>query len=129
MTRSASLRLLVPLSLLLSAQALAVPAPIPFDDEVFAQAQSEGRTIVVETYAYWCLPCRIQAPILDRLRSQAPFKDVVIFRIGEKSPERVWKRFRLNGFGNLVVFRGTREVARGTPTNEDAVADLLRRAR
>jgi thioredoxin 1 len=129
MTRSASLRLLVPLSLLLSAQALAVPAPIPFDDEVFAQAQSEGRTIVVETYAYWCLPCRIQAPILDRLRSQAPFKDVVIFRIGEKSPERVWKRFRLNGFGNLVVFRGTREVARGTPTNEDAVADLLRRTR
>jgi thiol-disulfide isomerase/thioredoxin len=129
MTRGASLRLLVLLSLLLSTPALATPAPIPFDDKAFAQAQSEGRTIVVETYAYWCLPCRIQAPILDRLRSQAPFKDVVIFRIGEKSPERVWKRFRLNGFGNLIVFRGAREVARGTPTNENAVADLLRRAR
>jgi thioredoxin 1 len=129
MTRGASLRLLVLLSLLLSAPALAAPAPIPFDDKAFAQAQSEGRTIVVETYAYWCLPCRIQTPILDRLRSQASFKDVVIFRIGEKSPERVWKRFRLNGFGNLIVFRGAREVARGTPTNENAVADLLRRAR
>lgn len=129
MTQRASLRLLVLLSLLFSAQAVAAPAPAPFDDKAFAQAQSEGGIIIVETYAYWCLPCRVQAPILDRLRSQAPFRDVMIFRIGEKSPERVWKRFRLNGFGNLIVFRGTREVARGTPTNESAVADLLRRAR
>ncbi|WP_337847915.1 thioredoxin family protein [Sphingomonas sp.] len=129
MKRRASPWLSMILSLLLSAPAAAAPAPVPFDDKAFAQAQSEGRTIVVETYAYWCLPCRIQAPILDRLRSQAAYKDVVIYRIGEKSPERVWKRFRLNGFGNLIVFRGIREVARGTPTNENAVADLLRRAR
>lgn len=113
---------------------LAVLAPHPaaagptaeFDTSAFAAAQAQGRTIVVETYAAWCLPCRIQAPILDRLRSRDPFTKVLVFRIGERTPNVTWKRFRLNGFGNLVVFKGGRETARGTPTNESAFAALLR---
>ena len=81
----------------------------------------------METYASWCLPCRIQSPILERLYSGAPFRDVIILRIGEKTTSTVWKRFRLNGFGTLVIFKGHREIARGNPTNEAAVAELLRR--
>ena len=82
----------------------------------------------METYAPWCLPCRIQSPILERVRSQEQFKDVVILRIGEKTPNAVWKRFRLHGYGNLIVFKGTRETARGTPTSEMAITELLRSA-
>lgn len=100
--------------------------PAPFDERAFSDAQSTGRTIVLETYAFWCLPCRIQSPMLLRLQSQAPFNDVLILRIGEKAPHAVWKRFRLTGFGNLVIFKGRQERARGTPTTEDAVRDLLR---
>lgn len=98
-----------------------------FGDATFAAAQARGQTIVIETYAPWCLPCRIQAPILDRLRTQAPFRDVLVLRIGEKTPNAIWRRFRLNGFGTLVVYKGGREMARGTPTNEAAITDLLRR--
>ncbi|MCA1662637.1 MAG: hypothetical protein LC648_11050 [Novosphingobium sp.] len=48
-------------------------------------------------------------------------------RIGEKTPSATWKRFRLSGYGTLVIYKGNREVARGTPTTERAVADLVRR--
>ena len=106
--------------------ALAV-APVEYSDKAFAAAQARGQTIVVETYASWCLPCRIQAPIIDRLRAREPLRRIVLFRIGEETPKAIWRRFRLNGFGMIVVFKGDREMARGTPTNEAAVADLLHR--
>lgn len=102
-------------------------APVEYSDTAFATAQAQGRTIVVETYAPWCLPCRIQSPILDNLRSRDPFKQVLVLRIGERTPSPTWKRLRLNGYGTLVVFKGNREMARGNPTSESAVAELLRR--
>jgi thiol-disulfide isomerase/thioredoxin len=107
--------------------AASASAPIEYTDAAFAAAQSQGRTIVVEAYAPWCLPCRIQAPIIDRLRKQAQFRDILVLRIGEKTPNPIWRRFRLSGFGTLVVFKGSREMARGTPTTEAAVSDLLGR--
>lgn len=108
-------------------QAALAAAPAEFSDTVFAAAQDQGRTIVVETYAPWCLPCRIQAPILDSLRSRDPFKQVLVLRIGERTPSPIWKRLRLNGFGTLIVFKSNREMSRGNPTSESAVAELLRR--
>ncbi len=44
------------------------------------------------------------------------------------APNAVWKRFKLHGCGTLVVFKGTSEVARGAPTNEAALIELLRSA-
>ncbi len=102
-------------------------APAEFSDPAFAAAQAQGRTIVVETYASWCLPCRIQSPILDSLRTRDPFKQVLVLRIGERTPSSIWKRLRLNGYGTLVIYKGGREMARGNPTSESAVAELLRR--
>lgn len=106
--------------------AASASAPIEYTDAAFVSAQTRGRTIIVETYAPWCLPCRIQAPIIDRLLTQAPFRDILLLRIGEKTPNLIWRRFRLSGFGTLVIFKGSREIARGTPTNEPAVSGLLR---
>lgn len=121
------LRLAVLFLATLPFQAVFSATPAEFSDTAFATAQAEGRTVVVETYAPWCPPCRIQSPILDSLRSQDPFKQVLVLRIGERTPSPIWNRLRLKGFGTLVIYRGSREMARGNPTNESAVADLLRR--
>lgn len=115
--------------MLCATPATAGSPPAPFSDQAFTAAQAQGRTIVVETYARWCLPCRIQSPILERLLSQADFRDMVILRIGEQTPNAIWRRFQLHGYGNLIVFRGSTEFARGTPTSEVAVIALLRTAR
>ena len=129
MKRGVSPRLLAALLLFGATPAVAESGPVPFSDSAFARLQAEERTVVVETYAPWCLPCRIQSPILERLHAQEQFKDVVILRIGEDTPNVVWKRFRLHGYGNLIVFKGANETARGTPTNETALVELLRSAK
>lgn len=127
MRRRTTFRLAALFLAALPMQVAMAAAPAEFSDTAFATAQAQGRTIVVETYAPWCLPCRIQSPILDSLRSRDPFKQVLVLRIGERTPSPIWKRLRLNGFGTLVIYKGGREMARGNPTNENAVAELLRR--
>jgi thioredoxin 1 len=109
-----------------SASTAAAPLSVDaYDDSLFEQAQSAGRTVVIDSYASWCLPCRIQAPILARLKQEGSFAKIVILRVGEDSPKAVWRRFRLAGYGMVVVYRNRREVARGMPTTEVAMRKLL----
>ncbi|MDE2570274.1 MAG: thioredoxin family protein [Sphingomonadales bacterium] len=115
------------LFILLGSAANAANEPADFDVAAFAKAQAEGGTIVIESYAYWCLACRIQAPILDDLINHAPFDSVTVFRIGETTTGRVWKQLHLSNYGTLIVFKGREEVSRGTPTTETTVATLIHR--
>lgn len=105
------------------------PKPQPFDPAQFAQAQAEGRIIVVETYADWCAPCRIQAPMLSKRMAQRRHADTKLFRIGLLTPEADWDRFELIGYGTIIIFKGKREVARGTPIDEAGMRRLFARAR
>lgn len=100
--------------------------PAPYSQTAFDRAQAQGRTILVESYAEWCLPCRAQAPIIADLRRRSPYSGIVVLRVGEDTPPPVWQQFRLNGYGSLVVYKGNREIARGNPTNEAAITQLLR---
>lgn len=102
-------------------------APAPFTNSAFAKAQAQGRTILIESYAIWCLPCRVQEPIIADLRRKSPYSEIVVLRIGEDMPEQLWDRFGLVGYGSLVVFKGYREIARGNPVHRAEVTRLLRK--
>lgn len=109
-----------------SRPAQAAPSTVPvFDATAFERARSAGRTVVVDSYASWCLPCRIQAPILARLKREKRFAEIVIMRVGADTPEAVWRKFDLAGYGMMLVFKQGREVARGMPTNEASMRKLL----
>ncbi len=99
-------------------------APAPFDMATFETALRKHSVVVVETYANWCLPCRIQGPLLNTARARPKNADSIVLRIGEKSPKPIWKRFGLKAYGVIIVFREGREVARGSPT-EQADMDRL----
>lgn len=101
--------------------------PTEFDEEAFKAAQAGNRTILVETHAAWCLPCKLQAPIIARLLARKPFVQVVVMRVGDKTPPAHWQGLRLSGYGTLVVYKGRREVARGNPTTQAGVVELLRK--
>lgn len=119
---------LAALALALSPQVSQAREPVPYSDAAFATANREGGLVLVESWASWCLPCKIQAPIIARLGKQAQFRGMRVIRVGESTPPAVWQRFRLSGYGMIVVFRGGKEVARGTPTTEADLLGLLRRA-
>lgn len=101
------------------------PGPETFTPARFAEAQRQGRLIIVETYADWCAPCRIQAPIIARLSQEERYRGLVVLRVDETTPRSVWRALSLAGFGQFVVFRGEREIRRGSPLNEAQMRALL----
>jgi len=81
---------------------------------------------LIESYAGWCPPCHIQAPIIADLLRDGDYADTVLFRLSEDTPNTVWKKFRLKSYSALIVYRGTREIDRAIgATDREQIEKLL----
>jgi thioredoxin len=123
-----SLRL-VPI--VLAAMLLALPAfaaeTVPFDQAHFAQAQHEGRPILVRIWASWCPTCAAQTPILEKLESAPAYKDLIVFTVDFDKQKDAVRAFRATEQSTLIGFKGAAETARSVgDTDEKSIAKLLR---
>lgn len=114
--------------------ALAVAAPfasagtnpaVPFSAEAFKAAQASGSPILVEIHADWCPTCKAQNPILDRLTSNAKFKDLKVFRVDFDAMKPVVKQFGAQMQSTLIVFKGTAEQGRSVGDTKAASIEAL----
>ena len=87
-------------------------APVPYTEAAFVAAQTAGKPILVDTYATWCDVCARQAPILDRLRREPKYKDLVTFKVDFDTQKDVMRKFNARVQSTLICFRGTKEVGR-----------------
>ena len=100
--------------------------PQPFTDAAFAAAQDAGKPILIDTFATWCDVCARQAPIIEKLRTEAKFKDLVIFKVNFDTQKDVMRRLNARVQSTLICFRGTKEVGRSVgETQPEWIDDLL----
>lgn len=98
----------------------------PFSEAAFKSAQVAGRPILVEIHADWCPTCKAQKPILDRLTSDAKFKEFQVFRVDFDAQKAEVKKFGAQMQSTLIVFKGAKETGRSVgDTNEASIASLL----
>lgn len=122
----AMIALAVPAAFVRAAFAEESNAPQPFTEAAFDAAQKAGKPILIDTYATWCQICARQAPIIDELRAEAKFKDLVTFRVNFDTQKDVMRKFHASVQSTLIAFRGTKEVGRSTgETQPEWVEDLL----
>jgi thioredoxin 1 len=101
----------------------------PFVRQEFAIAQAAGKSILIEIHAPWCPTCKAQQPILDRLESDAKFKDLQVFRVDFDSQKDAVKSFKATTQSTLIVFKGDKETGRSVgDTNAASIAALLEKA-
>ena len=102
---------------------------VAFDKTKFAQAQYDGKPILVEITAPWCPTCKAQKPILDRLAAQPKFKDLKIFEVDFDSRKDVLKDLNAQMQSTLIVYKGKTEMGRSTgDTNEASITSLVNKA-
>ncbi len=112
-------------------------APLRLPDLAFEDAEGRpkklsdwrGRTVLVNLWATWCVPCRKEMPALESLQTRlgGPNFEVVAVNIDTRDPEKpknFWKEVNLTRLGyfsdpKAKVFQDLKAIgrARGMPTS------------
>lgn len=90
----------------------------PFDAKAFQASQAAGKSILVDVTAPWCPTCKQQRPIVQQIEKERP--DLVVYEVDFDSAKDVLKQFRVQHQSTLIVFKGSKEVARSTGETDPA---------
>jgi thioredoxin 1 len=96
--------------------AVALPATaaerLTYDAAALAAAQKEGKSILVHVSAPWCVTCKAQKPILDKLAADPTFKDVVMFELDFDTGGEALKALDTRVQSTLIAYKGEKESGR-----------------
>ena len=76
------------------------------DGQAVSLSDFRGKTILVNLWATWCVPCRQEMPALDRLQAELGAQDfqVVAVNVDTRNPEKPKAWLRENGVRNLTYY-------------------------
>jgi thioredoxin 1 len=101
-----------------------------FTKEAFAAAQKDGKSILVDVWASWCPTCKAQGPILKSELAKPENKDVVFLRVNFDTQLDALQAFKVQSQSTLIMFKGTKEVARSVgDTTAAGISKLVASAR
>ncbi len=76
----------------------------------FEKEIKEG-VVLVDFYADWCGPCRMQAPVLEKVAKEIKGK-AMIAKLDVDSAQRVASSFQVTSIPTLILFKKGKEVGR-----------------
>lgn len=74
------------------------------DGSVHHLSELQGKLVLVNVWATWCGPCRVEMPDLDRLQRAYADKGLVVLTISDETPEEI-ERYRQ--YSSMAVMKGT----------------------
>jgi thioredoxin len=74
------------------------------DKNFFEELSKNSKPVLVDFYAVWCPPCKILAPVLEKLSEE--FKGKIIFcKINTDENPVVSQKFGIESIPTVVVFK------------------------
>jgi thiol-disulfide isomerase/thioredoxin len=126
MRKLATLALMFLVVAFASLPALADAVSIPYTPSALADAQKEGKSIVVDVYADWCPTCQAQKPIMSELKRDPAAKDILFITVDFDKEKDFLRAHRVAYQSTIIVFKGSQELARSTAeTNRDRLRSLV----
>jgi thiol-disulfide isomerase/thioredoxin len=90
-------------------EAPALPPEVAFkgpSGEDLTLASFKGKTVLVNLWATWCVPCRQEMPALDKVQAElgGPAFEVVAINVDTRNPEKPKAWLQENGIRNLTYY-------------------------
>ena len=98
----------------------AISKETTFSNEIFKNAQLEGKTVVVNSWNKTCTTCAKQVKILNQAKKD--FKDVVFLSFEQTKDKEIAKSLSINYWTTIVVYKDNKEISRTIgQTNKDKI--------
>ena len=110
---------------LISFNAFAVDKSTTFTNDLFKQAQLEGKTVVINSWNETCTTCKAQIKILDQ--AQKEFKDILFLSFEQTKDKDIAKQLGIDYWTTIVVYKNNKEVYRSIgQTNKAKIYELIK---
>ncbi|MFC4760311.1 thioredoxin [Fructobacillus durionis] len=94
-------------------------------DNNFKEKTQSGVSIV-DFWATWCGPCRMQSPVIDALAEDSTFKNIDFFKIDVDQNTIVPAEFAIRAIPTLVVLKDGQAVEKLTGFhNKEQLSEIL----
>lgn len=87
--------------------------PVLTESEFTQVLKESDRTVLIEFFAPWCGPCRIQGSILQEY-ADTHTDAVTVAKVNVDESTTLANRFSISAIPTLIVFRDGQETARGS---------------
>ena len=118
-------KILIIISALFAIKAFAVDKSTTFNNDIFKQAQLEGKTVVINSWEKSCTTCKRQIKILDQ--AQKEFEDIIFLSFEQTVDKDIAKQLSIDYWTTIVVYKNNKEVHRSIgQTNKAKIYELIK---
>ena len=103
-------KILVLLFILLNLDSFALGETTTFTNEIFKKAQSDGKTVVINSWNKTCVTCAKQVQILDRAKKD--FENVLFLSFEQTKDIDIAKFLGVDYWTTILVYKDNKEISR-----------------
>ena len=117
-------KILIIIFTLISFNAFAVDKSTTFTNEIFNEAQAEGKTVVVHSWNKSCYTCGEQVKILNEAEKE--FSNFLFLSFEQTKDKEIAKQLGIEYWTTIVIYKNNKEVARSIgQTKKSKIYSLL----
>lgn len=91
--------------------------------------QTKNKTVLVDFWAEWCVPCRMMAPVLNDLADDLG-GEAFVGKVNVEQQQELARRYQIRNIPTMILFRNGKEVNRfvGVKT-KDYLSQQIKKAK
>ena len=103
-------KILIIIFTLFTLKAFAVDKSTTFNNEIFQEAQLDGKTVVINSWNKTCYTCSKQVKILNEAENE--FTDILFLSFEQTKDKEIAKSLDIKYWTTIVVYKNNKEVSR-----------------
>tara|TARA_B110000444_G_scaffold144054_1_gene134792 strand:- start:29 stop:397 length:369 start_codon:yes stop_codon:yes gene_type:complete len=111
-------KLLILLFTLIALNAYAVSKSTTFTNDLFKQAQLDGKTVVINSWEETCTTCKKQIKFLDQAEKE--FSNILFLSFEQTKDKDIAKQLSIDYWTTIVIYKNNKEVYRSIGQTDKA---------